>query len=246
MHHLYIALKLTFSYFSILPVPFKTTEDLSKKEVLGLMPLFLPLVGFVLGLLTITLYSLLSIPAWYGATISAIAYMLLYGFIHTEAVMDVADAIYASHSNKDAYSIIKDATVGSMGVLYGIAIVLLKVSGIVILLTQHLFVEFISILIISRLSILILIKTDTFKSSFITQLKEDLNGKYIIITFIIFTLIGTILTAKFIPLLLLGLALGFIVSILIKRALGFINGDVLGATLEVIEVILFLSVALWH
>ena len=128
MREYYLGLKFSFSYFTLLPIQFSKADDLSTKPVLGSMLFFFPLVGLVLGLLTIGLFWLLSSLSWLGSVIAAVMYMVLYGFLHTEAVIDVADAIYASHSGKDAYAIIKDPTVGAMGVLYAVTVVLLKVG----------------------------------------------------------------------------------------------------------------------
>ena len=75
---------------------------------------FLPFVGFVLGLLTVVIYSILDSIPILGAIIASCIYFVLYGFIHTEAVIDVVDAIYAKHSGKDAYKIIKEPTVGAI------------------------------------------------------------------------------------------------------------------------------------
>ncbi len=240
----YLGLKFAFSYFSILPIKFKASDDLSKKEVLASMLLFLPLVGFILGLGTVLLFSSLAHLEWYGAVVSAVIYMMLYGFIHTEAVIDVADAIYASHSGKDAYAVIKEPTVGAMGVLYAIGFVLLKVSGIVYLFTHHYLMEFIAVLIISRLSLLLLFKVHTFNSSFATQLKDALSLKYFISSYLIFILIGSLLISNFIILLILGVLLSLGISFYIKSKIGFLNGDVLGTTLESVEILLFLAIAL--
>ncbi len=240
----YLGLKFSFSYFSILPINFKASDDLSKKEVLASMLFFLPLVGFILGLGTVVLFSFLAHLEWYGAIVSAVVYMMLYGFIHTEAVIDVADAIYASHSGKDAYAVIKEPTVGAMGVLYAMGFVLLKVSGIVYLFTHNYFMEFVAVLIISRVSLLLLFKVHTFNSSFATQLKDTLSLKYFISSYLIFMLIGSLLISNFIILLILGLLLSLGISFYIKSKIGFVNGDVLGTTLESVEILLFLAIAL--
>jgi adenosylcobinamide-GDP ribazoletransferase len=241
---LYLGFKFSFSYFSILPISFKISDDLSSKEVLASMLFFLPLVGLVLGLGTIILFSFLENLTWLGALISAISYMLLYGFLHTEAVCDVADAIYAFHGNKDAYDIIKEPTVGAMGVLFSTAIMLLKVAGIVFLFLNHYLLEFVAILIISRLSLLLLFEVHEFRSSFATELKKSLTKPYLIASFILFSVIGIMLISNFMTLLLIGLLLALLISYVIKSKIGFVNGDVLGATLEGIEVLLFIFVAI--
>lgn len=207
------------------------------------MLLFLPLIGLILGLGTVVLFLLLAPLAWYGALIAAVVYMMLYGFIHTEAIMDVADAIYASHSGKDPYAIIKEPTVGAMGVLYTVGFVLLKIAGIIYLFRHALLMEFIAVLIVSRLSLLILLKVHNFKSSFVTQLKTSLSRNYLLISFILFTIVGSILTPYFIILLVQGIFFALLISLFIKSKIGFVNGDVLGATLESVEILLFFCVA---
>ena len=243
MKSFYLGLKFAFSYFSVLPIKFQESDNLEKKEVLASMLFFLPLVGFTLGSLTLIIFFFIAHLEWYGAIFSAVVYMMLYGFIHTEAVIDVADAIYASHSGKDAYAIIKEPTVGAMGVLYSIGFVLLKVAGVVYLLTNNLLMEFIAVLIVSRLSLLMLFRVHEFKSSFATLLKESLSNRYILSAFIIFTILGTLLMSSFIFLLLIGLIFALLISLLIKSKIGFVNGDVLGTTLESVEILLFLVVA---
>jgi len=170
--------------------------------------------------------------------------MTLYGFLHTEAVCDVADAIYASHSGKDAYTIIKEPTVGAMGVLFSTAIILLKIAGIVFLFLNHYLIEFVAILIISRLSLLLLFEVHEFRSSFASTLKDSLTKPYLFSSFIIFSFIGIMLISTFMTLLFIGLLLALFISYVIKSKIGFVNGDVLGATLEGVEVLLFIIVAL--
>ena len=243
--NLYLGIKFSFSYFSTLPIKFEPTDNLSHPHVLNIMLLCLPLVGYLLGLATVSLFSTLSFLGWYGAIFSAVFYMMLYGFLHTEAIIDVFDAIYASHGGKDAHQIIKEPTVGAVGVLYGVAFFLLKISGVVFLLTHALFAEFIAVLVISRLSLLSLLVLHEFKSSFVTQLKESLDYWFLALMFIVITITGSFFLKSFLIWLIMGTIFGFIISLFFANRLKFVNGDVLGATLESVEILLFLVVAIF-
>ena len=247
MREHYLGLKFMFSYFSILPVRFAKDDDLSTPTVLASMLFFLPLGGLVLGCISLGIFTLLESLGWLAALISAVAYMMLYGFLHTEAIIDVVDAIYAKHSNKDPYEIIKEPTVGAMGVLWAGAMMLLKIAGIVYLLIHGAYAFFLSILIISRLGLLLLFSTQTFRSSFITQIQKGFSLRYLIASLISFTFIGLWLSGWYFMLLLcFGLLFAYISTYLLKSKLGFINGDVLGAILESIEILLILLGArLW-
>jgi adenosylcobinamide-GDP ribazoletransferase len=234
-----------FSYFTILPVSFHKKDNLNTPKVLASMLFFLPLGGLVLGSLSLAIFSLLAPLDWLGALVSAILYMMLYGFLHTEAIMDVADALYASHAGKDPFAIIKESTVGAMGVLWAGCMVLLKISGIVYLLLHQAYALFLSILIISRLWLLFLFFTQTFRSSFITQMQEGFSKPYFIASLFSFTLITLILSGwHAFVLLFAGLLFSYLLAHILRKKLGFINGDVLGTTLESTEIILLLLGAL--
>ncbi|SFV70777.1 Cobalamin synthase [hydrothermal vent metagenome] len=236
-----------FSYFSVLPVHFGKDDNLSTPTVLASMLFFLPLGGLVLGSIALLLFSLLEPLGWLAALVAGVAYMMLYGFLHTEAIMDVADALYAKHSGKDAYEIIKEPTVGAMGVLWAGCMVLLKVGGIVFLLLHGAYALFLSVLIVSRLGLLLLFFTQTFRSSFITQMQEGFSQTYFVTSLLLFTLIGfTLSNLYFLVLLVIGLLFSYLLATLLRKNLGFINGDVLGTTLESTEIVLFiLGAVLW-
>ena len=246
MNNLFLGLKFAFSYFSLLPVKFKKSDDLSQKEVLGYMQLFFPLVGFALAILTALLYGVLLKLGFLGAYLSSFFYMAMYGFLHTEAIIDVADAIYAKHSGKDAYKIIKEPTVGALGVLWGSSFVFLKLFVMATLLKDERFLEFFSIVIVSRISIVALMRFGSFRSSFVTTLQNSLNGRVFLSMLGLYTVLGMVLTGgMFFVFLFMAIVFTFLLAKFFKAKLGFINGDVLGASLEVVEVVLALGVLLW-
>ncbi|RXJ70144.1 adenosylcobinamide-GDP ribazoletransferase [Halarcobacter ebronensis] len=244
MNNLFLGLKFVFSYFSILPVSFKKEDDLSKKEVLNYTLFFLPLVGFVLGLLTLALYSFLDSIPFLAAIISSCVYFVLYGFIHTEAVLDVSDAIYAKHSGKDAYKIIKEPTVGAIGVLYALIFVVLKISLFSYLLMNEHFLEFLSILVISRISIQFSVYFFTFRSSFVSLLCDSFTQKSFLVSIVLYSLLILFLTDfSFLLILVFAFLFTLLIVNFLKKALGFLNGDALGFILESLEIILAFVVA---
>lgn len=246
MKDAYLGLKFMFSYFSILPIRFNKTDKLSTPPVLASMLFFLPLGGLVLGGMSVGFYLLLAHLGYFAALIAALSYMMLYGFLHTEAIMDVVDALYAKHSAKDAYEVIKEPTVGAMGVLWAVSMLLLKIAGIIVLFMHEAFSLFLAILIVSRLGLLLLFFTQSFRSSFLTQLQESFKPKYFIVSYLLFSSLGLLMIGwHFLLILSMGLMLSYLISYTLKKNLGFINGDVLGSTLESVEILLFIAVALW-
>jgi adenosylcobinamide-GDP ribazoletransferase len=248
MGEFYRGLKFMLAYFTILPVRFRDHEDLSRPSVLGAMLFFLPLGGIIIGTMSIGVYLALASLDWLGALVGAAVYMMLYGFLHTEAVIDTADARYAAHSGKDPYTIIKDPTVGAMGILWAGALLVLKLAALSYLLLHGAYGTIIATLIISRMLLQALFITETFRSSFVTQIQAGFTPKLWGIAAGVFGLVGiAIAQGHFLVLLLIGMSAGYFLSKSIGRKLGFLNGDVLGATLEGVELLLFLLGAiLWQ
>lgn len=245
MNKIYLGIKFALSYFTMLPIHFCESDDLSHSRVLKSMLLTLPFVGALLAGLSIALFMGLESLGWLGAFIAAVAYMVLYGFIHTEAVIDVTDALYAAHSGKDPYAIIKDPTVGAMGVLYGVSFTLLKIAALSSLLMHHLFLPFVAIAVISRLGLLVLIRMYDFRSSFVSQLHANLRMFPLVLVIGLFGILGFYLLSWNVFLLFfVGVFTALLLSFFTKKSLRFINGDVLGMSLEGSELVLMIVVLL--
>ena len=145
------------SYFSIIPVFVKNMEI--NNETYKYTLVLLPLVGAILASLVIGLNLGLNefFNPLYSAFVCGIVYLALYGFIHTEAIIDVVDAWFASYSGKDAYKIMKESTIGAIGALYAVAFVLLKVGIITYVLYEKQYVLFFIVCIFSRLNLIYLL-----------------------------------------------------------------------------------------
>ncbi len=232
-------------YFTLLPVRFKASDDLSSPKVMGAMLFWLPLAGLVSAGGSVVVYMLLGKLGWPAAVVAALVYPMLYGFLHTEAVADVADALYAAHSGKDAYSIIKDPTIGAMGVLWTVAAVLLKTVLIVYLLMHGEWALFAAVTVSSRMGLEMLFFTQTFRSSFIQTLQQGFDGRLFWSSMTLFLLVGLAVAGeKFFLIAALAMGISYLVATHIGKALGFLNGDVLGTTLEATEIVLMLGGAL--
>ena len=238
--------KFSFSYFSTIPITIKDDEDLSQKEVISSMLISLPLVGVVVAFISILSYHLLSSIYLVGAIVSATLYMILYGFLHTEAVVDVADAIYASLGGKDAYEIIKEPTIGAIGMFWGVALMVVKISAISQLFMTNHSIWLIVVALFSRLMLLFLIITNRFRSSFVNFLKEAISLKLFAISAIFYILFAYLIIASAtLYLLLISIITSIVLFRYISKRLGFANGDVLGATLEGAEVAMLIGSLLW-
>lgn len=181
----------------------------------------LPIVGILLSALTILLFLVLPLPLLYKSILCAILYLFLYGFLHLEAVCDTIDGYFASLSNKDVYEVMHEPQVGSIGAIGGFCFVLLKVLAIAYLLYSESFITLIIVMILSRSSLFFALDLEYHeKSHFIKSLQESFKTPfYIRVLFLPFNLLTKLILN------------------LLKKKLGFINGDTLGFNIELQEII---------
>lgn len=239
MKQLLNALFFALSYFSIIPVFVKNMEinNITYKYTLTL----LPLVGAILASIVIcfNLFFNQFFSPIYAAFVSSVIYLFLYGFIHTEAIIDVVDAWFASYSGKDAYKIMKESTIGAIGALYAFSFVLLKVGIITYVLYQKEYVLFLLVCIFSRLNLLYLLEYFKFSKDSFLSLAFQSGGIFRLKIYALIYIIVAFFIGKniFIILVLSLLSFYFILKIL-NNKFGFVNGDCLGFTLEHTELII--------
>lgn len=236
-------IKFLFSFFTILPVKITSQEDVTTEISMKSFLFALPFAGIVLALIVVAVYYVLYSLGLgvYSAFVSAVIYMALYGFLHTEAVIDVVDALYANHSGKSAYEIIKEPTVGAMGILYGISFVLLKVGALSYLLYNNLLLEIICVVLLGRFVILPILELFSFheRSSILMLMKQNMTLPFLMLITFVYTIIGIFLSGYiFIILLIASVFISLYMTRIMQQRLNFINGDVVGFILEITELIL--------
>jgi adenosylcobinamide-GDP ribazoletransferase len=238
MKNSWLGFKFALSYFTIIPIKFGDDINLNRREIFSKFLLSLPLVGITLALIVISLYIGLEENSFLALLVASFSYPMLYGFLHTEAIIDVVDAIYAKHSNKSAYEVIKEPTIGALGALWGVSLLLIKVALLAYLLYLNLYMAIISILISSRLTLLLLFITKEFKSSFLMTLKSSFLFRDFLLALAIFGTFGVFIYGYyFIILLIFSLLIGYFISSYFEKRLGFCNGDLVGFTLEIVEIL---------
>lgn len=234
---------LSFSYFSILPLGAKIRK--MHKTIYDGMLFGFPLVGLVIALISVGLFWFLKelLPLEYSAIVSACVYMILYGFLHLEAVCDVIDGWYASLSGKDVYAIMKEPHIGAIGAIGVSVLVILKVAAITTLFINGLEMLFLTAVIFSRLALAF--SLNWFKvhknSTFAQELKKSAKGKLLVVMLLAYTLFVFFGLQVHSVLLfaLVALVIFTIVLRILKAKFGFLNGDCLGFSLEIVEFMLF-------
>ena len=222
MKNIISGIMYAISYFTAMPVKLKKF-DANKQFYKGVL-IALPFIGLMFGAIISALHIGFSylVPAWYSAVFLSIIYLFMYGFLHLEAVADTIDGWYASFAKKDVYEVMHEPQIGSIGAIGSFCFVLLKVLAITYLLANFHYIAVIIVLGLSRLSVLFSLAFEFHeKSYFAIALKNSVK-------------VSIVLKILFLP-------IAFLTKIILKKLqkqLGFLNGDTIGFSIELIEIIL--------
>ncbi len=231
-----------FSYFTVIPT-FKKEYQLNQTTYSSML-FFLPFIGAVLAMIVLYVGFFLNnfLAPLYAIFVATIIYFFLYGFLHLEAVADVTDAWMAKYSNKDVYAIMKEPQIGSIGAIATFCFVLLKVAAIVYLLLDEKFFLFVAALLLSRLSVLSNVKIFEFHkgSIFAQTLKKSATTFVVCFAIVCYgaLLIYLVDIKSTLILLVSALLFSMVVLKILKKRFGFLNGDCIGFSIEMTELLL--------
>ena len=212
--------------------------------------IYFPLVGLLLGLILAGANGLLSFfnfEPYFINVMLVILLIVLTGGIHLDGLADTTDALLSGKDREEMLEIMRDSRIGVMGTLGLISIILLKIALVSALTVSLKTISLILMCVLSRWSLV-------FAMFLFPYAREDGKAKLFIqgINFKIFilatmlALISIAGTGKLSGLLVFAIsAIGtYIINKFITRKIGGITGDTLGATNELIEIIILFSICI--
>lgn len=243
MKNFFNGLKFAIGYFTVFSVSVK--EEFTQKTADWTL-FILPFVGLLLALVAAGIYALLSayLAPLYSGIVAAVVYFALYGFLHIEGLIDTVDGYYGKMGGKDPYEIMKEPHVGAMGIVWSGGFLILKTATIAYLLSIGGLWFFAAAVILSRISIgFVLGLFEISKKSILALMLQQASRTYLGTLSIVLSLILLVYITGLngIILALASFFISLFVAYTIKKEIGFINGDVLGANIEVTELVLLFT-----
>lgn len=122
-----LAAVIAISFFTFIPMPIIDWTPRRMKFV----PLWLPLVGLIVGTVGWGLFLLLTgfaLSPLLKAAVMALYALALTGGVHTDGLMDTADAYFSRRDIERKLEIMKDSRVGAFAVMALAAMLLLKLG----------------------------------------------------------------------------------------------------------------------
>ncbi len=240
---------LALQFLTVLPLKVKQFNE----ERMAWALVFFPVVGLFLGLILAglnTLFSGLGILPAVINIILVITLVILTGGLHMDGLSDTADAFLSGGKGKEEMlKIMHDPHIGVMGVLSLISIILLKIG---LLSSMSVIVKpaaLILMCILSRWAVVMVMYLFPYarQEGKAKLFMQGLNLKVLLASLIIvlvfsFSIWG--LKGWLVLLVISGCA--YLINLAIAKKIGGVTGDTLGATIEIMEVVILLTVCITH
>ena len=215
-------------------------------RIQGLAPLWYPLVGLLLGALMLLAVSLLSLPFYLEAILVLALWAALTGALHLDGLADCADALVGGLGDRQRrLELMQDPLCGSMAVVTLVVFLGLKVAAIAALLQIDQAAWLLWVPLLARCSVLLLFITTPYARAggLAAKMLATLPERQVIVTVALvaalpYSLLPAVLWSY---LLLLSLLLFVPVRRAAMARLGGFTGDVAGAQVELIELVLMLA-----
>ncbi len=245
MKDFFYSIIMTFSFLTIIPLPM--VEWTSRR--IRFLPLLMPFVGLGIGLLGYGVYTLLitlAVSEFSGGVAMVLFYLIITGGLHMDGLMDSADAYFSRQSKERKLEIMKDSRVGAFAVMALACLLLAKTALFyeIFNVGKETAILLIMIPILSRIvQALMICHFPYAKEDGLAVMYGQARGRktsylltmyFILTTVIIYFLLGV--AALTLPFGLLLFTVFYYFSA--KKNFGGITGDIVGAYVEMAEVLM--------
>jgi len=245
------ALIITVSFFTTIPMPYIEWNPKYNKY----MPLFIPFIGIIIGGLFYLLYyglSFIEVSVFLKAVVLTSFFVLITGGLHMDAYMDTCDAHFSRRPMEQKLVIMKDSNIGAFAALFLVVLLLIKVALMYeIVLNDTNVLLLVNIPFISRfMQSIMLLNTKFAKDDGLAKMYGSLSKRYQY-WFLFYAVVFILLVIYVLPLMPTLIVLG--ISVLhyfyhrhfAIKSFGGITGDVVGAYIEITEVLMLMGVVIY-
>ena len=250
---------MCIQFFTSIPIPYEVPMDRRHINMaIKMFPVLGLLQGFLYGILAYALIGWTPLSALAIAFIIWLSQVVITGGIHLDGWMDCSDAFFSYRDRAKRLEIMKDPRMGAFGVLSVIVILSARFLFIYEIVVMAVDVSYIFIVLIPFIGkmvmgVLLMSVKGAKEDGLGTLFKQAASSRTLWI-YPIYLLPMLLLILLLWPKAMLGVLLVVIVALLfilvtsrkIMNWFGGITGDVLGASVEGVEILLWMTVWLWH
>ena len=234
------------SFLTVIPVPGFVHRD---RESLATAPAFYPLVGVIIGLAVAVVSSLPLPPALMVLLLAAVPFILTRG-MHADGLADTADGLLGGRTPEDRDRIMHDPRVGSFGTLAIAFDVVARVALITAIGGRNATAALIASPVLGRWAMVVAMSLVPYGSEGKLKAAASKPGWRNAAIALAWVIIFSVWNRPYSDILLLATlgiaALAALWALLVRKMLGHMSGDALGALNEMVELLTFALFLDWN
>jgi adenosylcobinamide-GDP ribazoletransferase len=237
---------LQIMFLTRVPLPVKI--EFNEADFVKGIP-FAPVSGVLIGILPAAAFYLLSNAGLiYPAAASAITLqVMMTGGLHLDGLADTADGFFSCREKEKILEIMKDSRIGTNGALAVIILIMIKFSILVSINTEYAVYYLVAVPVAARMTITWCAAVSSYARPGNGMGKSIVEGSgirsVVVSTIVAFVITVAIFRFRIIllPVLVLSSAgcFALLCSLYSSRKIRGITGDVIGAVVEVTEIIIY-------
>jgi len=220
-------------WMTIIPMP-RQKQPISMAKILP----WLPMSGLVVGVFMTTVAWLgMQYDVWLGAWLGMLTWLAITGFLHADGLADLSDALGASHGDASRFlDVLKDSHIGSFGVMSLILLVTAKLILLKILLSHGVLWSLVLVPVWGRIGVFFWLQLPALTQGFAAAIQGVSKHTHAKIWGIGCVGISLFFSGH----LWLAPPVLWLWYLFLQHRIHGMNGDCLGAGIEVCEVLLLL------
>lgn len=237
---------LNLRFLTRIPVPIYVEHD---DRAFAAGSVFAPIVGLIVGLIMAGVYLVFApldkqVLSVFLAMAAGIA---VTGGLHLDGLADTFDGLFSYRDRNQVLAIMKDSRLGTSGAIALILVLMLKYLLLISLADAHLVPCLVAMPVLSRMTIAWSAGLSPYARLEKTGLAAGLIRHTGAVEIIIATTLAFIISVLFlrlaaVPLVMIVVAFTLVMNLYVKFRIGGITGDVIGAMIELSEIVFLLSV----
>ena len=250
MKHFFIGFVLQLQFLTRIPVPVfvKFNDRAFARGVI-----FAPVIGLFIGAAAVGAYlltGLLGRPllAVLAALVMEIA---VTGGLHLDGLADTFDGLFSNRDRAGILAIMKDSRLGTSGAVGLVILILSKYIMLISVPEQHIMSCILVMPVLSRMTIAWSAGTCVHARKNVKSVSAGLierTGIFEIVASTVVSLAVGLLFLKLlvVPLVMIVIVFTFLMNLYAKKKIGGITGDIIGAVIELAEVVFLCSVLILY
>lgn len=237
---------LNIQFLTRIPIPVRINWD---ERAFAAGAVFAPVIGLLIGMIGAGAYLLFSLLDTRALAIfmGMTAEIVISGGLHLDGLADTFDALFSYRDRERTLAIMKDSRLGTGGAIGLFTVLIMKYLLLYSLPDNYIIACFLVMPVLSRMTITWCAGLSPYarkgERSAAAALVEHTGLMEALIASVLAALIGAMfLRLMVIPITMIVIAFVLLSNLYMKNRIGGITGDVIGAVIEISELIFLISV----